>query len=519
MQFRQMQQQQMARRQAGQVLYDQFPAAGPGEMGEPAGIPQPPPGTPAGGPQAPPPGAMSPGGGNPMAQGGASVMAPPRPQGGGMPPPPTMQVGAPPPMAQPGAMMTTGQPPIEPFKAMPSAPPAAAPGQVPPPPAAAAPREPNSLPLKNIIMGLRSSGIPADRVMDMLDVLTPVMNNQDKMELAHVKLQNQALTAGSLAAARVMQAGAAQQRADTGVRAEDRRDEQGGRRLDQRDEQNRIARERLERQVGGAGNISKWEYDPADPTKIVGGWTPSGRHIKLDDPGRAVPGKDPGSGGAQATVRANLVLGAANNALDRLKEIETKYPNENVSLLLQSHSEGLVGAGAESLYRRTQSDKQLAVDQSWRNLITEAIPVLTGGLRGSDSFRRFLIQESPLSGTSTGARTEGRRMLKANIEGMKAIFENKPAPAGFDPSFVTKMVDAYASDPKYWAPGTTKEQVDATVNATKSMLARGGSSAPQAGGAAGGANEAAEAQRAITAGANAAQVRARYKERTGKDLP
>lgn len=461
MQLRQMQQQQAARRQAGQVLYDQFPAAGPGEMGEPAGIPQPPPGSPAGGPQAPPPGAMSPGGGNPMAAGGASIMARPQPQGGGMPPPPMMQAGAPPPMQQPGAMMTTGQPPIEPFKAMPSAPPPSAPGQVPPPPAAAAPREPNSLPLKNIIMGLRSSGVKPDQVMNMLDVLTPVMNSQNKMELAQAKLENQALQAASLAYARVTQAGAAQTRATTGVSAEERRTTQGNENIQiKRDKEARLKAQATSA-FGGADGLKSTEYvypkgangqpDQTQPPIGVRAISKTGKIINLDAEGHQVPtlaGATAKEGKASQvnvrdTVRGNLVEGSALNAINRLAEIEKMHPNGTVSLLFgKSPGDSILMGGAHAAVRGTQDKNQQDIDAKWASFIDEVIPVFTGGLRGSDAFRKFLIEQAPQPNAKPEAIKEKIRLFRENIKGTQSAFANK-----------------FKTDPAMWGQGVKPEEV------------------------------------------------------------
>lgn len=439
--------QRRARQQAGQVLYDQ--------MGAQPAVP-PPPAQPA--PQAPPPGAMSPGGGSPMAQGGASVMARPQMQpGSSVPPPPMLQGGMPPPPMQaaqpmqqqprPAAPMPVAPPPIQPFRPMPAggaqAQPAA-PGQVPPPPAAAAEQpamaqQPHPLDLKGIIGGLQKSGIKPDHVMDMLEALSPVMNAQNKQELEFFKANNAALKAANDAYAKTMTAMAAQTRASTGVDAEARRTEQGDRRLDQGDEKNKIARDKLNRQAGGAGNIKKWEFDKADPTKVVGGWTASGKHIKLDEPGVGVAGK-PGGGGQAAAVRSNIVKSGVTNAIARLNEID-KLGDVSTSSFFGTHADNPLTRATYGAAKGMQGKGQQDTDAKWASMIDEAIPVFTGGLRGSDAFRRFLIEQAPGPGDKPETIREKKRLFRQNIEGTSKAFFNK-----------------YSSDPTFWGPGVTQEQ-------------------------------------------------------------
>lgn len=445
MYVQQAQAQLQARRQAGQFLYDQ--------MGQKQPAMPPPPQV------APPPGAMSPGGGNPMAQGGASVMAPPqaRPQmqpGSAVPPPPMLQQGGmpPPPMAagqpmqqpRPAAPMPMAPPQIPPFKPLPpgaaggARPQPAQPGQVPPPPSAQAPDaqmapQPHPLDLKGIIGGLQKSGIKPDKVMDMLDALTPAMNAQNKQELDFFKANNAALKEANAAYARVMTAMAANTRANTGVKAEERRTEQG-------DERNAIAREKLGRQAGGAGNIKKWEYDKADPQKVVGGWTASGKHIKLDEPGQAVAGKPGGAGGQAAAVRSNIVKSGVKNAIDRLNEID-KLGDVSTSSFFGQHGDNPLTRGAYGAAKGMQSKGQQDADAKWASMIDEAIPVFTGGLRGSDAFRRFLIEQAPGPGDKPETIREKKRLFRQNIEGTSKAFFNK-----------------YSNDPTFWGPGVTPEQ-------------------------------------------------------------
>ncbi len=460
MYMQQQQAQQQARKQAGQILYDQMP--------QQSGIPQPPPGTPAGGPQAPPPGAMSPGGGNPMAPGGASVMAPPGPAaGGGMPPPPMMQAARPAPQQAAQPMPQMAPPPIPPFRALPSAPPpGAAPGQVPPPPAMAAPaandgvQQPHPMDLKSIIGGLRKSGVPGDQVMNMLDTLAPVMNAQNKQELEFFKANNAALKAANDAYAKVMTAMASTKRADTGAAAETRRTDQGQQNIDiKRDKENRL-KASAAAAAGGAGFLKTTELvypkganGQPDQTQApigVRGITKTGKIINLDAEGIQVPTLEGGTakeGKATGTsqrdaVRTSIVKSGITNAIARLDEIEKAHPFGATSSFFGQHGDNPLTRGAYGAAKSLQGGAQQDIDAKWASLIDEAIPVFTGGLRGSDAFRRFLIEQAPGPGDKPATIKEKMRLFRQNIEGTSKAFFNK-----------------YSSDPSFWGPGVKPEEV------------------------------------------------------------
>lgn len=173
-----------ARTGAGQVMYDQ--------MGTP--------------PQPPMPGASSPGGtpngGPPPQPGGQPGGMPPGP--GMMPPPPG--AGAPP--GGPQMSPAPQQPPQPmPWRPMPQAQAGGAPAPGGPPQIGAPPGQPAPAPggdaapggiaqpkpfdLKSIIGTLQKQGVPPDKVMDMLDEMTPIMNANNKAELEQFKVQHQ----------------------------------------------------------------------------------------------------------------------------------------------------------------------------------------------------------------------------------------------------------------------------------------------------------------------------------------
>lgn len=472
MQMQQMQAQQQARRQAGQVLYDQMGQQAPAVPPPPAQAP------------APPPGSLSPGGGNPMAPGGASAMAPPGPQmqpGSAIPPPPMLQGGAqqpmmqpggapmgvvpPPPGAQPGGAPMGQMPPqIQPFRPMPSQPPGGAPGQVPPPPAAPAAndgvQQPRPFDLRSIVQGLQKSGVKSDQVMNMLDTLAPAMNTQNRQELDFFKANNAALKAANEIYIKTLNAATQSRKVDVAEDAEDRRGRQGDRNLDIKADKEARLKASAAAAVGGSGFLKTTELvypkgangqpDQTQPPIGVRAITKTGKIVNLDAEGHQVPtlaGATAKEGKASQvnvrdTVRGNLVEGSAFNAINRLKEIEEKFPTGTTSLLFGRSADSVLSGAGHAAMRGAQSADQQDLDAKWSSFIDEAIPVFTGGLRGSDAFRRFLIEQAPGPNTKPEVVKEKMRLFRENIKGTQRAFANK-----------------FATDPKMWAPGVTKEQV------------------------------------------------------------
>lgn len=419
MMMQRMAEQNQARKAAGPALYGMFPEGG---QQQPPALP------------APPPGAMSPGGGNP------AVQPQPQPQAQ---PGPAMQrppMHAQPPSAAPQAAAAPTQrpamPQIAPFRALPTPPQGAPQGGDPsiaPPPAADGAPGARPFDIKALVTGLRKQGIPGEKVMDMLDELAPVMNAQNRQELDALKVHNNALREANAAYARVIQAEASRTRAETGVTAEQRRREQG-------DERNKIAREKLSKQVGGEDKIVRWETD--DNGNIVGGRTRTGKHIVLDK--TEAPKTGDGKGGKAAAVRQGIVKAGVVNSLARLEEIEKKHPQGTTSIFFGTHGDNPATRGVYGAGQAMQSGTQQDIDAKWASFIDEAIPVFTGGLRGSDAFRRFLIEQAPGPGAKPATVKEKMRLFRENIEGTNRAF-----------------FDKFTADPKMWAPGTKPEDVEA----------------------------------------------------------
>lgn len=456
-QMRQMQAQIEARRAAGPLLYQmmgQQPQVAPGPpQVPPGGIAPPPAGTPQGGPMPPPPGA------NPAA------MGMPRPPMGG--PPTGPSAGMPPPQA---AAPAQPQAQIQPFRPLPQPQAGGAPGGIAPPPAAAPDQPPpadtgKQFDLKALVQGLKSSGVPPEKVMDMIDQLAPVMNAANRQELDFLKTQNRAQEAGIHAYRAIIDAERRGREVDIKQQAETRRSEQGDRRLD-------IMTRRAEQLAGGSGNLKgkieliypkgpDGKVDQSKPPIGTRATTKSGKIVYLDEDGLQTTAAALAGGTAAEdksskvsvsnVVRQNLVRAGVKNALARLGDIETKYPDLNTSAFFGTHGDNPVTRGAYGAGRGMMSSQQKQADAAWGSFIDEAIPVFTGGLRGSDAFRRFLIEQAPGVGDDKASRAEKVRLLKANIEGTSHAF-----------------FDHFASDPTMWPAGVKPEDIEAA----KSELAK-----------------------------------------------
>jgi hypothetical protein len=150
-----------------------------------------------------------------------------------------------------------------------------------------------------------------------------------------------------------------------------------------------------------------------------------------------------GAGNAQVAVRTKIVQAGAINAINRLNEIQKKFGSDaTASSFFGTHGENPITKGLYGAGRSAQSQRQQEIDSDWGSFIDEAIPVFTGGLRGSDSFRQFLIQQAPQPGDKPGTVAEKVRLFRENINGSSKVFFNK-----------------FASDPNMWAPGTKPEDV------------------------------------------------------------
>ncbi len=252
MQYQQWQQQQAqeqqkrqmaARAAAGQVLMGQPP---------PQGMPQPPmPGQSS----APPPGGMPPGQMGPP----TSAMMPPPQAGGGATPPQGWK-----PMPQAGGAPPGG--------AMP--PPGSGGGGMPPPPAAAPPgsdggvEQPKPLNMQGIISSLKQQGIPSDKIMDVMDELTPIMTAQNKAELDFYKTV-------STAQDRLLSIKNAENKTAETARENAAKDAD-------RDAKNQIARQRLQATAGKGGfKITRWATD--ENGNVIGGYDHAGHFHKVDD--------------------------------------------------------------------------------------------------------------------------------------------------------------------------------------------------------------------------------------------
>lgn len=354
-QFQEMQQrqrQQAAQAQWGGILKGMMGGgmgAQPQPGMQPPGMPPPPPGTPQGGPMPPGPGVSS--------QPAAPPQAPPQgPPGGGLPPPPAAAPAAGPPMPPP------------PFKPMPTEPPApaAAPGMVPPPPVA--PPQPmagaggtpgGQFALPQLLEGLKKSGVPPEQWASMLDSLPEPVKAHAAAEIKASHDRNQALIQWAGVQVKERQADAQEKRVSILEDAEARKQQQG-------DERIALQKQKLGKKVGGSANIVKWETD--DSGNVVGGFTRTGKHVKLDDPG------------------------TAKSKIEDFDDQDTKY-------------------WTEVLQKGGSLPPRLATTPGGKALLAK---VMKGAARGDVAPVEMLANQAEFMGEKAGQRTLGTRT--ANIE-------------------------------------------------------------------------------------------------------
>lgn len=363
----------------------------------------------------------------------AGIQAPgfvPIPGGGFAPPPPGM--GA----AGPGAG-AIGSPPPMPTPTLPA----------------------NMMDVPRALESMKKAGVPADQQFDVLEQMLPVMTAQNKTELdkfkAGIEAKKAAQAAEKATFDRVM---LERQQADkekhTAAYASGVASRNAARGADQ----------------GTGGPLKQVEMiypkkpdgtvDETQPPLGTRGVTKDGKMVVLDADGNKTTMQELGGGTAKESkssrvgvtnvVRQGIVKAGVTNSLARLNEIEKDYGDTSTSSFFGQHADSpatraLYGAG-----KSTMSAKQQKVDAAWASFIDEAIPVFTGGLRGSDSFRKFLIEQAPGPGDKPAAQQEKRRLLRANIEGTSKAFFNK-----------------FASDPSFWAPGTKPEDVEVVKQGDK----------------------------------------------------
>jgi hypothetical protein len=229
--------------------------------------------------------------------------------------------------------------------------------------------------------------------------------------------------------------------------------------------------------AGGASNLKTTELiypkgpdgkpDEGQAPIGVRGITKTGRIVTLDAEGNPVRGALEGGtakeakdtkGGASQAVRQSLVKSGATNAIARLNEIDKKFGDDaTTSSFFGQHAGSPLTRGAYGVGKSMQSNKQQEVDADWASMIDEAIPVFAGGLRGSNDFRNFLIEQAPGPGDKPATVAEKKRLFRQNIQGTSKAFFNK-----------------YVEDPAMWAPGTKPEDVQSVVDASKAPAAAGG---------------------------------------------
>jgi hypothetical protein len=379
---------------------------------------------------------------------------------------------------------------MPPFQAMPSAPPAppvappAVGGAIPPPPGPAAPPAAigggadaaQQFALPKILGALQKAGVPPERWGPMLDNLPEPVKNNAATQIKMLHEQNVALRDWANLHVKEGQLRDRERQTDVREEAERRRREQGDAALQiKRDKESRL-RSNAAAAAGGSAHLKTSELvyprgadgrpdETQDPIGVRG-ITKNGKIITLDVNGNQVTPRslNAGSakesrdtkGSAQQNVRSALVKGSATNALRLLDEVEAKHPGATTSSYFGYHADNPLtkglAAGAKGV---TMSQKDRQIDAQWAGIIEEVGPVLSGGLRNSDAFRRFLIDQAPALGDDKATVKRKIQILRDNVAGTSKVFFNK-----------------FASNPSMWGTGVTPEQVEA---------AKGGGGAAPAG--------------------------------------
>lgn len=148
----------------------------------------------------------------------------------------------------------------------------------------------------------------------------------------------------------------------------------------------------------------------------------------------SAPGKT--GGGAAGNTRNNLVKAGANNSIARIKELtDTFGDSPKTSVMFGQHGDGVISRGTHALGQAALSKDQQQIDASYASIVDEAIPVFTGGLRGSDAFRKFLMGQLPGPGDSDETAQEKLRLFQDNINGTLNTFSGAVQK---NPEFVSK---------------------------------------------------------------------------------
>jgi hypothetical protein len=135
--------------------------------------------------------------------------------------------------------------------------------------------------LRQMIQGMHASGVPPEKVMDMLDEIQPLMSAQNKTELDQYRAQNSILTAALRAA---QQEAKLQETKRHDTETENLRSTEIESRDRTRTERNKIERSKLSAKLGTkSGGIVKWDND--DDGNVIGGWDRAGHYHKIDESG------------------------------------------------------------------------------------------------------------------------------------------------------------------------------------------------------------------------------------------
>ena len=151
---------------------------------------------------------------------------------------------------------------------------------------------------------------------------------------------------------------------------------------------------------------------------------PSGEEVDANISGYA----QPKGGSKNADVRAHQVKSSVNNALRSLNEVQQKHgESAKGSIYYGTESSTPVGNLLHGAGKSVMSPEQQQTDASLMSAAEETAFALTGGMRASDSFRRFVQNQFPRFGDSDEAAREKYLIIRANLDGTSMAWFNKLA--------------------------------------------------------------------------------------------
>lgn len=169
-----------------------------------------------------------------------------------------------------------------------------------------------------------------------------------------------------------------------------------------------------------------------------------------------------------ASVRANQVRAGVQNSLRIMDQMEKDYgTGPTSSIFFGTHDDTATGRLTAGVAQSAMTEKQRKIDANMQGLAEEATLALTGGLRASDSFRKWVRDQLPYTPRDNKATAQERfRVLRDNLNGTSSAWAQKLAA---DPAnFASKQDhDVYVKEvlPAHEQGGATASNIDPEVEA------------------------------------------------------